>query len=281
MIKQLGRSLALILLLLWAGVANASFTVNASSGNFTSATSNTQTISIASGHTVCVFIFASGAGLGVGVVTDSGGHTYTVGNTATAFSNADLTGTACSIAINSSITSVTYTPTGAPVSVVGLIVWDITATGTITVSSSGATMYPNNAPATANGVTTSLTLGSTDGLILAGANDSTSTGLAVGTGFTQDVSFNSALFVGEHKATAASAAATFTAPAANDFVATAGMMLQVGGASCTHNFWKSNGTFAQPDGTTGSYWSCSTGSFSTPNCSTGSFWRQDGACAAN
>jgi hypothetical protein len=53
------------------------------------------------------------------------------------------------------------------------------------------------------------------------------------------------------------------------------------GASCTHNFWKSTGAFAQPDGTTGSYWNLTTGAFSTPDCSTGNFWRQDGAKAAN
>lgn len=53
-----------------------------------------------------------------------------------------------------------------------------------------------------------------------------------------------------------------------------------GGGGCTHNFWKSDGTFSQPDGSTGLYWT-SSGTLATPNCTSGSYWRQDGTFSSN
>jgi hypothetical protein len=47
--------------------------------------------------------------------------------------------------------------------------------------------------------------------------------------------------------------------------------------TCTNDFWSSAGTWAVPNGSTGSYWNVATGAFSTPNCSTGSFWLKTGA----
>jgi hypothetical protein len=241
--KKLLRLFAGFLLLAAAIPAQASFTVVNKQGNFVSATSNTQTISIAAGHTVVVFLFGERAtGIGIGAVTDSAGNTYTLGNTATAF-GVSIVGTGCSLAIPTAITSVTYTPAGSGTGpVTGLIVWDITATGTISVASTGAAAYPGNAPGTANGVTTgNLAITSADGLLLGGANDGTMAGLVVGTGFTQDVSFNSAAMVGEHQAITASGPVTFTAPAANDQVYVAGIALQVSAPVVTNGVVMSNG----------------------------------------
>jgi hypothetical protein len=52
-------------------------------------------------------------------------------------------------------------------------------------------------------------------------------------------------------------------------------------SSCTHDFWSSAGSFAVPNGSSGSYWSTSTGAFATPNCSTGTYWLQGGSTGSN
>jgi hypothetical protein len=53
-------------------------------------------------------------------------------------------------------------------------------------------------------------------------------------------------------------------------------LAQASGGSCTHDFWASGGSYAVPNGSSGSYWALS-GAFATPNCSTGTYWLQSGA----
>jgi hypothetical protein len=52
------------------------------------------------------------------------------------------------------------------------------------------------------------------------------------------------------------------------------------GSSCTHDGWSSAGSFAVPNGSSGSYWLAS-GAFGTPNCSSTSYWQQSGAFGDN
>ena len=272
-------ALVLCLLALVALPAYASFTVNSAVGSMVPATSNTATISIAAGHSAVCFIEAESNGAAVpgiasGTMADSGGNSYTIGNNAAIFGSR-IAAMAYSLGLASSVTSITFTPTvsSGTINYVKLVCWDISATGTIFAHSSAAVGYPGNAPSGANAVTTgSLSIGSTDGLILAGLTDDSNTGSAVGTGFTKDYDNGNQLLLGEHQAVTASTAATFTAAALNDQILIAGVALQVGGSTCTHSGYTSGGAIATPNGTSGSYVG-KTGGLVTPDCSTVNYWQ--------
>lgn len=52
------------------------------------------------------------------------------------------------------------------------------------------------------------------------------------------------------------------------------------GGSCTNAGWSSAGSFAVPNGSSGSYW-LKSGAFGTPNCSSTSYYQQSGAFGTN
>lgn len=210
----------------WAG-----FTVNQTVSGTPGGASVTYSISVPAGHTVVCYGFADVSSVaGAGTVTDSAGNTYTVGTSANYY-GVRVVGMFYSLAIPTAITSVTFTPAGTPGLSV-LIIWDISATGTIAVGTTAAVGYPGNAPGTTNGVTTgSLSVTGSSGLILAGLDDQSSAGSAVGTGFTSDYANYNTSIIGEHQAVTTSTAATFTAGAANDQIGLAGLSLYISGGS--------------------------------------------------
>jgi hypothetical protein len=216
-------------LLLFCSPALASFTINNVVENYCATTSCTITVTIPSGHTIGIWLYSTGDAATLGTITDStaGAITYTKGaNFGTAFN--DTTGFAWAIAIPTGITSITYTPFGGAATAASMVVWDITATGTIVASDNKSNLYGFDSPNTTDGITTtSMTLTSSDGLLLAAAIDQGAGALTAGTGFTSDISVGGNSLVGEHKAVTASAAATFTAANMNDFVLTAGLAFQV------------------------------------------------------
>ena len=216
-----------------------SFTVNNSAEADGGGTTLSVTISIAAGHTVgCVWYFDTfGAGGSVTSITDSGGNTYALGNSTNDGGNHSI-GTASSIAIASSVTSVTVHTTGAGGGYLGLWVWDISATGTISLASTAAAFtFPTTT--LADGVSTgTLSTTSSDGLIVGAAKDESSAPVTVGTGFTADASGFGGTAPSEHKAITASAAATFTDSQAGDSALAAGLAFQVsGGASGVSVAW--------------------------------------------
>lgn len=215
------------LALLLPSLAQASLTVNNAVGNFASTTTTTVTISIASGHTVVVCTYGKGAGGTVGTITDSASNTYTIGTSASG--STFISACSYNLAIASSITSVTYTPSGTATES-GAIVWDVTATGTIGVASgaTNAKQYSfNSVTATDGTITNSLTLTQTDGLLIGFGRDGSSGTLTAGTAYTADVHLSTNAYLGEHKAASASASATMTDSNANNLVMTAGIALQV------------------------------------------------------
>lgn len=60
-----------------------------------------------------------------------------------------------------------------------------------------------------------------------------------------------------------------------------GVNVNGAGSTCTHSFWRVDGNFAIPNGTTGSYWNAGTGAFSTPDCSTGVYTLSNGGKGAS
>jgi hypothetical protein len=75
--------------------------------------------------------------------------------------------------------------------------------------------------------------------------------------------------------------ASSTVAASVGWIASLAGFYDTSGSSCTHSFWRIDGTFAVPNGTTGSYWNVGTGSFTTPNCSTGSYALSTGGSGSN
>lgn len=272
--KQLLRWLSISLAVALASPAWASLTVNNVQSALALTTTVTVTISVPAGHTVVCWTLGRGSGTTLGTLVDSSGNTYTAGALNTGFGT-DIISTAWSIAIPSSITSVTYTPSGTG-TVATLIVWDVTASGAITVASGGSNtnVYAFNSVTATDGTTTgSLTMTTTDGMQFAGTYNNSSAAMSAGTGYTLDASLNTSTILGEHKAVTASAAATFTSAGANDYIENAGVVLQVGGgSSCTHAGYTSAGATATPNATTGSYW-LTNGTFGTPDCSTVNYWQ--------
>lgn len=223
------KFLAWIFLLSLAPMAaQATLTVNNSAGTFAVAANDTVTISISSGHTVVVCAFGKGGGATMGTVVDSSGtNTYTIGTPGT-LSNFTAA-CAYSIAIATSITSVTVTPPGTATET-GVIVWDITGTGAITVASGGTNgnSYNFNTTTATDGITTnSLTTASTDAMIFGFGREASSGQLTAGTGFTSDVRLNTNSYLGEHKAVTASAAATMTDSLASSLTVASGVALQI------------------------------------------------------
>lgn len=197
-----------------------SLTVNNKAGAVAGA-SQTVAISVAAGHTIAVFAFDR---LGTGTVTDSAGNTYTAGNSSSI--GGYTSATYWSIAIGSPITSVTYTSASSTGNFV--MVWDITATGAITASDSGAQTYNSSTVTGANNATTgTLSVTSGDGLILGGCANFSSGTMTIGTGFTSDLSLNSGQEIGEHRAVTVSAVASFTASTGGQVAGVGGIALQV------------------------------------------------------
>lgn len=187
-----------------------SFTVN----NFVSALtggadSGSASISIPSGHTVGVVVIERNfSGQVAGTLTDSAGNTYTIPAGGVALqSGAYVNLSGYSIAIASAITSVTYHTGTSGTNAFILYVWDITATGAISFADAKAAISAS-ASGTDAVATGTLSITSSDGLILAGCRDwGFASNISSGTGFTTDSSVEAAA---EHKAVTTSAAATFT-----------------------------------------------------------------------
>lgn len=226
-----------------------SFTVvNSANGNGGS-TSQPVTISIAAGHTVgCVWYFDDfGAGGSVSNITDSAGNVYALGNSITD-GGTHSAGTASSLAIASSITSVTLNTVGAGGGFLGLWVWDLSASGTISLADTKAAFIPSTTTG-ANAVSTgSMSITSADGLLLAAVVDLSSAGMTVGTGFSADATGQNGS-PGEHKAVTASAPATFTCASAGTGAVVAGLAFQVAGAAgaTAYNKPRSSGPGISPN----------------------------------
>jgi hypothetical protein len=193
------------------------------------ADSGSVTISIPAGHSIgCVALERNFVGQVAGTFSDSAGNSYTPG-TFTTIPN-HVQGCGCSLAIPNAVTSVTYT-TGTPgTDAFFLYVWDITATGIISLADSDAVGYISS-PATTDGVTTkSLSVTSSDAFFFGAGKDWSSGNLSAGTGFTQDPVDVSNL--GEHKAATSSGPVTFTSVGGNT-VSIAAMALQLAGTGPT------------------------------------------------
>lgn len=235
------KKLLCLLPLLWFNPAQASFSVNQTADNYVSGgTTVSVSISVPSGHTVAVG-FSMNPGVTISSITDSGSHTYTQG-TAGADSFGRTVSTAYSIAISSSITSVTMNFASTTTALV--FVWDVTnsSSGTISVASGGTNGNAYNASTTTatNGITTnSLTITTTNGLLLAVGEDFSSGTLSAGTGFTSDGTFFSLL--AEHEAVSASAAATMTDNTAGNYAAASGLAFQLNPPVVTNGVVISNG----------------------------------------
>lgn len=223
-----------------------SLTVNQSNGASGGSLSQAISISIPSPHTVGVWVYFDTFGNGgtISSVTDNAGNTYTLGKTATDGSR--IVGTAWSIAVGSAITSVTVNTSGGTGGFCAILVWDVTATGTITASDSEA-VHIGSASSATDGVSTgSIAVTSADALLLAGCTDTSSFALSIGTGFTADFAISPSLFISEHKAVTASAAATFTCSSAGDNVFASGLAFQVsGGGGVSANLTAQTATFTE------------------------------------
>lgn len=217
----------LLSLLLGVSPAFASFTVVNSGGNGVAAGSVTVTISIAAGHTVVACIQDAAGVSTLGAVTDTSGgaNAYTTGNTTDVFGNW-ATGCKWSIAIPSSITSVTYTTAGTPGDL-HMCVWDITATDTITAADSDTSSgFANSTTATDGMASPTLTIAGADGLILTNIVDRTGSTVTAGTGFTLDVAVANNDKCA-HRAISASAPATWTNSAAGSSWTSGAVALEV------------------------------------------------------
>jgi hypothetical protein len=197
------------------------------------------TISISAGHSVgCVWYFDDGGGGGtVTSITDSAGNTYALGNSAVDAGGNHHVGTGYFLAIATGITTVTAHVTGGTGNFVGLTVWDITATGTISIAGTAALDTPSTSTATDSLHTGALNLtDSTDGLIFGMAFDLSSNSIAIGTGFTADTTGQNSS-PGEHKAIAVSAAngCTWTPGTAGSHELAAGLGFQVSASGPTNN----------------------------------------------
>jgi hypothetical protein len=74
--------------------------------------------------------------------------------------------------------------------------------------------------------------------------------------------------------------ASWTPNAASYWVQSLIGVYDAGAGTCTHYGWTKSGTWAIPNGSTGSYWSL-TGNWVTPNCSSINYWQQNGSAGAN
>jgi hypothetical protein len=207
------------------------------------ATSQAATISVAAGHTIVVIeIFNPFTNGGTPTSpTDTGGNAYTAGNHTIDGANRQIY-TYWSIGIANAVTSVTANTTGSTGAggFVEVIVWDISATGTITANSSAAVVNTGTTLATDALTTGSMAVTSTDALLVGAAKDMNSNPTTAGTGFTSDaVDANN--FHGEHMAVTASGAATWTDSTAGDFALIAGLALQVSAPVVTNGVVMSNG----------------------------------------
>lgn len=207
-----------------------SFTVNNSAADAGGSTSQSVTISIPSGHTVGVSVYFAdfnSTGATINSVVDSAGNTYTLpagGATSFALHSQAM---AYSLAIASSITSVTAAISGGIGGYLEVVVWDLTATGTIAFSDAKAQNYPVSTTGTDAVTTGSMTVSSADALLLGATHDFSNNTFTHGTGFTSDATGPTG-FYSEHKAVTASGAATFTSSVSGTALV-AGMALQVSG----------------------------------------------------
>lgn len=208
-----------------------SFTVNNVQSTTAAATAVTLTISISTGHTVVAFGLSIGGTNGVaGTFTDSSGsNTYSNGkNIAGPGGYASrVASSGYFINLPSGITSVTFTSTAGS-NPCGIVVYDITATGTIQYADSEGIAYNANCPNTTDGFTSgSVTITGADALLLGYATSLTGATVTAGTGFTSD----GGIFMGddiyEHKAVSSSAACTWTDATNNDTAMCVGVAFQL------------------------------------------------------
>lgn len=208
-----------------------SFTVNGTGTNSQVAgTTVVVSLAIPSGHSVGVLFYH--AGLGTLSIADSGTNPYTAGNTVTSTANSAVEGTYYSLAIANSVTTVTLSSTTADF--MQLLVYDVTATGTVAYSDSlGNGTYFLNNPGTTDGVTSGLiSVGSASSGLVMGLCTNTNGGgtLTFGTGFTGVTFGPVSNFLGEYKAVSANAAATYT-DTANQSPLVMGLMFVEAGAA--------------------------------------------------
>jgi len=213
-----------------------SFTVNnaVENGFGVLVTSYTVSISVSAGHTVAVAGFFNdfnntGATLSGFSDSSGGGNTYVtpVGGQSSFAGHYIMMG--YSLAIANAITSVTVSITGGGGGALELIIWDITATGTIAFADSEATFNSSMTTAPDALATSSLSITGTDAIILSAGRDYNSNALSAGTGFSLDVGSPTTAFYPEHRAVTASAIASFTDSTAGGAASIGALAFQVSG----------------------------------------------------
>jgi hypothetical protein len=209
------------------------FTVVDKANNYNgSGTTVVVTKSIAAGHTVACIGYLDGTGV-MSVTDSSGTNSYASRNSRTTPFGQTLMAFDA-IAIAASITSVTLHSTQTDF--LALWIWDITASAAIAYADSLGNDYIFNSPITTDGITTgTLNIGtSSDGLLLAVAEDPGGGGLSTGTGFTSDGGVALGDSVSEHKAVSASAAATATDATINSRPIILATLLVIAGGATTN-----------------------------------------------
>jgi hypothetical protein len=293
--RLIARSLAFLTLLfpIWAG---AQVTVGYTNWNgVQSGTAVNTTIATTSGTTqtsgsLFIALVSNQSGVdSTPTVTDNKGNNslWTLAHTVSMFSQQDTTLFYCINCAGGSGHVVTATwGTAATLASIGLV--EFTSFGAATVDSNPTGFFNSsgNSPTAAPSITTTVA-----NELVINAWSAYSGGAQTVTdsaGWTNAVKYQTGTYQPgsiSYRTPASSGTAVSDSFSYSAFGYSGALSLSIktsgGGGSCTHNFWKSTGTFAQPDGSTGSYWNLATGAFSTPNCSTGTFWRQDGASAAN
>lgn len=210
-----------------------SFTVNNSKAGLNGTDTSSVTISIASGHTiVAIALERNFTGTTQGSFHDSGSNTYTNGSSGTAPGGL-VWSAAYAIGVANSVTSVSFTTGTAGTNAVFLYVWDITATGTISFAD-GKGVYSNSFSTSTDAVTTgSLTVTSSDALLLGAVVPWTGDPCSIGTGFTADAAADPPNRISEHKAITASGAVTFTLGSSGNDLVVYGFAFQVSGGGGT------------------------------------------------
>lgn len=192
----------------------------------------TQTVSIivASGESLSDNWYYDDGGNGgtVTLITDTGLNTHTMGASAADAGSSHQVGTANALNIANPVTAVTAHVTGSTLgNFIGLTIWDISATGTVSLGSTAALDTPSSTTGTDATKTGALAISTTDAVIVGIAYDLSSNSIAVGTGFTADATGQNGS-PGEHKFISGSAAngCTWTASSAGSHEMASGSAIQ-------------------------------------------------------
>jgi hypothetical protein len=259
-------------------------------GALNASNANTVTYSPTAGnYLVVVSATSAGGGTPTVTVTDNGsgggGYTNRINNVTTGSEHVSVI-TCGSASTGATTITITYnggTPGNVQISVTeysGLSSTGYQGISTInnqTTPGSGANAVVSNAltttgsPAALIGISFEL-----------GANDSVTAGTSP-IAFTRRTNGSLVMTEDARITSTGSDTATFTAThGATDNMASYVLAIsEPGGASCSNNFWSATGSYAVPNGSSGSYWSTATGAFATPNCSSGTYWLKTGAEGAS